>query len=80
MSYIVTVVYDGPPSHKRDRQINSAIYDGRRRRQLCIDFEGSGYGSGERDLSYAFSSALMARAAVDRVQKLDGVRAIYRKW
>jgi len=80
MSYRVVVFYDGPLSQQLDRKINAAVYGGRRRRQLSIEFEGSGFGFGERDLSYVLPSAIMAKAAVNRVEKLDGVRASYARY
>lgn len=80
MSYRLIIIYSGPFSHKLDRKINSAVYGGRRQRQLSIEFEGSGYGFGERDMTYVLPSALMAKAAVARVQKIDGVRAVYERY
>lgn len=73
-NYTMTVRYDGPFDSKLDRAILRVVH-GRGGKGNAIEFQGSGYGFGQRDMSFTVPSRTYATGVKARLAKLDkGIR------
>jgi hypothetical protein len=69
-NYRVIVSYEGGMSTLLDRAILKAVH-GRGGRETGVDFEGSGYGFGLRDMSFIVPSRSWAQGIRGKLSKID---------